>query len=162
MDTFTLRKPVPIGVVIGPLMATLFLRIDSSTCSGSGVPYFSITPAPASAISHSMSTPAASTTRVIARGELRPDAVAGDEGHGVLGHADILQVSDFRVPRLYASTGGVRECGALSLLRESSVGFTLVITSVYSRYVHSSTLVRGGEADGMCDDDAQEAREARE
>ena len=36
--TFTLRKPVPTGVVIGPLMATLLRRTDSSTCSGSGVP----------------------------------------------------------------------------------------------------------------------------
>ncbi len=57
---------MPTGVVIGPLMATLFLRTDSSTCSGSGVPYFSMTSAPASAISHSMSTPVASTTRRIA------------------------------------------------------------------------------------------------
>ena len=32
--TFTLRKPVPTGVVIGPLMATLFFRIESSTCVG--------------------------------------------------------------------------------------------------------------------------------
>src|SRR6266511_2626622 len=32
--TFTLRKPVPMGVVNGPLMATPLARIDSSTGSG--------------------------------------------------------------------------------------------------------------------------------
>ena len=34
ISTFTLRKPVPTGVVMGPLMATLFLRIESRTCVG--------------------------------------------------------------------------------------------------------------------------------
>ena len=60
--TLTLRKPPPMGVVIGPLMATLVRRMDSSTCSGSGVPYSSMTSTPASRRSHSMGTPVAATT----------------------------------------------------------------------------------------------------
>ena len=47
MATLTLRNPVPTGVVIGPFRATLFLRMDSMTSSGRGVPDFSMTPAPA-------------------------------------------------------------------------------------------------------------------
>ena len=34
--TFTERKPVPIGVVIGPLMATLFRLIDSRVPAAAG------------------------------------------------------------------------------------------------------------------------------
>ena len=60
--TLTLRKPVPTGVVMGPLMATLVRRMDSSTCSGSGVPYSSITPRPASCTSQRMGTPVAPMT----------------------------------------------------------------------------------------------------
>src|ERR1700674_5664575 len=55
--------PFPIGVVSGPLMATLLRRIDSSTCTGIGLPNFSMTSSPASCTSHSMSTPVASITR---------------------------------------------------------------------------------------------------
>ncbi|OPZ76720.1 MAG: hypothetical protein BWY79_01483 [Actinobacteria bacterium ADurb.Bin444] len=65
--TFTLRNPEPTGVVMGPLMATRVSRMASSTCGGSGVPYFSITSAPASASTQSMSTPvAAMATRAAA------------------------------------------------------------------------------------------------
>ena len=60
--TFTLRKPVPTGVVIGPFRASMVDRIASSTRSGSGVPSASITPAPACWISHSIGTPVASRT----------------------------------------------------------------------------------------------------
>src|SRR3989339_244293 len=63
--TFTERKPLPIGVVIGPFIATLFLRMDLRTSSGSGVPYFSRTSQPASAISQSIFTPVASKTRLV-------------------------------------------------------------------------------------------------
>src|SRR5581483_8386717 len=64
--TFTLRKPLPTGVVIGPLIATRVSRIDASTGSGSGVPYRSTTSAPASWTSQSNSTPVASSTRRVA------------------------------------------------------------------------------------------------
>ena len=64
--TLTLRKPVPTGVVMGPLMATLVARTASSTCSGRGVPYSPITPAPASCTFQLIWTPVASTTRRMA------------------------------------------------------------------------------------------------
>src|ERR1700676_211807 len=64
--TFTLRNPLPIGVVIGPLRATLFLRIEASTCSGSGVPNSAIDASPACWTSQSNSTPVASMTRTVA------------------------------------------------------------------------------------------------
>src|SRR5689334_18436945 len=65
--TLTERKPSPIGVVIGPLSATLFCRIDSSVSSGSGFPPCSaMTPSPAGRTSHSNSTPVASSTRRVA------------------------------------------------------------------------------------------------
>src|SRR5919109_5501392 len=55
------------GVVIGPLSATPFSRIDSRTCSGSGLPpCCSITSAPACCTSQSNSTPVASRTRRVA------------------------------------------------------------------------------------------------
>src|SRR5438445_6158474 len=47
-------------------MATPFARIESSTCSGSGVPYLSMTSAPASWTSQSNATPVASSTRRVA------------------------------------------------------------------------------------------------
>ena len=46
--TLTERKPPPTGVVIGPLSATPFSRIESSVSWGSGLPPFSsITSVPA-------------------------------------------------------------------------------------------------------------------
>ena len=50
---------------MGPFRATLFFFIDSITEGGRGVPYFSITSAPASWISHSISTPVASITFLV-------------------------------------------------------------------------------------------------
>src|ERR1700682_5114911 len=64
--TFTLRNPLPTGVVIGPLRATLFLRIEASTCSGSGVPNSAMALAPAFWTSQSNWTPVASSTRTLA------------------------------------------------------------------------------------------------
>ena len=64
--TLTLRKPVPTGVVMGPLIATLVSATASSTCWGSGVPNSSMTPAPASWTFQLIWTPVASTTRRIA------------------------------------------------------------------------------------------------
>src|SRR5437870_3732856 len=66
MATLTLRKPVPTGVVIGPFSATRVVRMDSRTCSGSGVPYSAITFSPACWTSQSNSTPVASRTRTLA------------------------------------------------------------------------------------------------
>ncbi len=60
--TFTLRKPVPTGVVMGPFRAVLVVSIERKTRSGSGVPSRPITPAPASWRSHSTSTPLADRT----------------------------------------------------------------------------------------------------
>src|SRR5262245_32839748 len=48
-------------------MATLFLRTDSSTFSGRGVPAFSITSAPAWTVSQSIWTPVASIQRCVAK-----------------------------------------------------------------------------------------------
>src|SRR5436190_8583430 len=54
------------GVVIGPLIATLLARTESSVSSGKGVPASSITSTPAWRTSHSNSTPVASSTRRVA------------------------------------------------------------------------------------------------
>src|SRR2546426_6338195 len=70
--TFTLRKPSPTGVVMGPLSATRLRRIDSRTCSGSGVPYWAMTASPASTTSHSRTTPEASSTRRVASASSGP------------------------------------------------------------------------------------------
>ena len=58
----TLRNPVPTGVAIGPFRAVRFLRIDSMTRSGSGVPSRAATAAPASWMSHSIWAPVAAMT----------------------------------------------------------------------------------------------------
>src|SRR5258708_15168069 len=61
--TLTLLNPEPTGVVIGPLRATLFLRMEASTGSGSGVPNFAMAASPACWTSQSNSTAVASRTR---------------------------------------------------------------------------------------------------
>ncbi len=75
--TLTLRNPVPIGVVSGPLIATPLLRMESSTCSGRGVPYLSMTSAPASWTSQSNCTPVASSTRRVASDSSGPTPSPG-------------------------------------------------------------------------------------
>src|SRR5262245_19514835 len=62
---------------MGPLIATLFARMDSSTCSGRGVPYLSMTSAPASWTSQSNSTPVASSTRRVASDSSGPTPSPG-------------------------------------------------------------------------------------
>ena len=65
--TLTERKPVPIGVVIGPFSATPFRLIDSSVSSAAaGCPPSSITSTPACWTSQSNATPVASSTRRVA------------------------------------------------------------------------------------------------
>src|SRR5262252_2580942 len=56
----------PSGVVIGPFSATRLRRMDSSTCSGSGVPYSAMTFSPACWTSQSNSTPVASRALTVA------------------------------------------------------------------------------------------------
>jgi hypothetical protein len=75
--TFTLRNPLPTGVVIGPLIATLVSRIEARTCSGSGVPYRSTTSAPASWTSQSNATPVPSRTRRVASDSSGPTPSPG-------------------------------------------------------------------------------------
>ncbi len=58
--TLTLVKPPPIGVVTGPLSATLLRRIESSSSSGSVAPCASSASTPARCDSHSTSRPAVS------------------------------------------------------------------------------------------------------
>ena len=65
--TLTLVKPVPTGVVIGPLSATLLRVIDASSSGGSVVPCSSTASAPALNVSHVGVNPVASTTRTTAR-----------------------------------------------------------------------------------------------
>src|ERR1041384_6650514 len=67
------EKPVPTGVVTGPLSATLLRRIDSSTSAGSGSPKREIASAPTKYFSHSTSTPAHSmidTTAAVTSGPM--------------------------------------------------------------------------------------------
>ena len=64
--TLTLVNPLPIGVVTGPLRATLFRRIESSSVGGSDWSYRLNAVTPASCRSHSMSTPAAFKMRTTA------------------------------------------------------------------------------------------------
>ena len=59
----TLRKPVPTGVVSGPLRATRVFRNDSSVASGRISSPASTAERPASRSSHAISAPAASSTR---------------------------------------------------------------------------------------------------
>jgi hypothetical protein len=109
--TLTLRKPVPTGVVIGPFRATRDERIASRTCSGSGVPSASMTPA---------GVPDVPVDRDAGRledgsrgvGDLRTDAVAGDERHAI-GHDSV------KIPRSKARTAGTRRCGAAGNPRDA-------------------------------------------
>jgi hypothetical protein len=55
----TERKPVPTGVVRGPLRATVFLRMLSTVASGSGVPVASTAAMPASSSSQLKRSPVA-------------------------------------------------------------------------------------------------------
>src|ERR1051326_1456487 len=67
------EKPLPTGVVTGPLSATLLRRIDSSTSGGSGSPKREIASAPTKYFSHSTSTPAHSmieTTEAVTSGPI--------------------------------------------------------------------------------------------
>src|ERR1041384_8029481 len=67
------EKPVPTGVVTGPLSATLLRRIDSRTSAGSGSPNREIASAPTKYFSHSTSTPAHSmieTTAAVTSGPM--------------------------------------------------------------------------------------------
>src|SRR5688572_5056454 len=64
--TLTLVNPSPIGVVHGPLSATLFRVIESSSSAGSVWPVFSNAVTPASCRSQSIATPVASSTDVTA------------------------------------------------------------------------------------------------
>src|SRR5262245_42215766 len=57
---------------MGPLRATLLRRIDSRTCSGSGVPWVAIRASPASTTSQSNSMPVASRTRRVASASSGP------------------------------------------------------------------------------------------
>ena len=57
---------------MGPFSATLFLRIDSSTSSGSVVPRWAATSAPALWVSQVTFTPAASITSHVARATSGP------------------------------------------------------------------------------------------
>src|SRR5918996_1985050 len=75
--TFTLRNPVPTGVVMGPLMATPFSRIELRTWSGRGVPYSSMTSAPACWTSQSKATPVPSRTRRVASDSSGPTPSPG-------------------------------------------------------------------------------------
>ena len=66
-------EAAPHGVVIGPLSATPFSRIDSSTCSGSGLPpCSSMTSVPASRTSQAKATPVASSTLRVASASSGP------------------------------------------------------------------------------------------
>ena len=78
--TFTERKPPPTGVVIGPFSATPVRLIESSTCSGSGLPpYCSITSAPASCTSHSKLDPGRLEDAARGLAQLGAGAVTGDQ-----------------------------------------------------------------------------------
>ena len=90
--TLTLRNPVPIGVVSGPLIATPLLRMESSTWSGRGVPYLSMTSAPASWTSQSNCTPVASRTRRVASDSSGPTPSPGMNVHA-MGHGGKLLCS---------------------------------------------------------------------
>ena len=65
-STFTDRWPVPTGVSVGPLRASLFFRIDSSTRGGRAEPSLPIAEAPAISVCHSNPSPVAVKTRTAA------------------------------------------------------------------------------------------------
>ena len=77
---------MPTGVVIGPLMATLFLRIDSRTWLGQRRAVL-VHDVRAGLGDLPLDVDAGRLDDAAHRGrDLGSDAVAGDEGHGVLGH----------------------------------------------------------------------------
>ena len=73
----TERNPVPTGVVIGALRATLVRRHDSMTLSGTGVPSLAMMSTPASSTSHWMSTPVASMQNLVASASSGPTPSPG-------------------------------------------------------------------------------------
>ena len=64
--TFTLVNPWPIGVVTGRLSATLFLRTESMSATGSAWPVRSNAIRPAACSSHAIETPLVSRMRTTA------------------------------------------------------------------------------------------------
>ena len=102
--TLTLRNPVPMGVVSGPLIATPLLRMESSTWSGRGVPYLSMTSAPASWTSQSNSTPVPSRDPAGGLRQLRSYPVPGDE-RDTMGHGEALLCSRCRQGYLCTADG---------------------------------------------------------
>ena len=81
--TLTLVKPSPIGVVTGPLSATLLRRIESMSSSGSGWPVVRRRSRRRRACSQSIATPARVEDADDGLGDFRSDAVAGDQRDGV-------------------------------------------------------------------------------
>jgi len=75
--TLTEVKPVPIGVVTGPLSPTPLRTIESRTSCGRGLPYFSSAAAPARCDSHSNFAPAAAITRERAAAPPKAGAAPG-------------------------------------------------------------------------------------
>ncbi len=73
----TERNPVPTGVVIGALSATLVRRHDSITLSGTGVPTLAMMSTPASSTSQSMATPVASMQNLVASASSGPTPSPG-------------------------------------------------------------------------------------
>ena len=121
MATFTLRKPVPTGVVIGPLMATLFLRMESERGLRQRRAVL-VDEVGAGLGDLPGDVDAGRLDDAAHRGrELGADAVAGDECHGVLGHAVVppVSVAAHSVRQRTVATGA-RTRRALAIVREAA------------------------------------------
>ena len=81
--TFTLRNPVPTGVVIGPLIATRASRIASRVSSGHQLAVASRAAVPAGRSTHSMPTSVASRTSRAAAATSGPIPSPGIDRHPV-------------------------------------------------------------------------------
>ena len=125
--TFTERKPSPIGVVIGPLSATPFRRIDSSVASGQRVAAVICHHLGARRLDVPLELDARRLEHAARRlGQLGAGSVTGDQGHAMR-HRPAIVRSAGRRARAKATTTGNRRSASVRCVSEFHPGLEGVI-----------------------------------